>query len=203
MSDDRVIANAEKVNKIVSLFSEPRKTLVENMLKGPVGTAYFTSPASTRDDYHSAYPGGLVEHSLNVLKHLMKLTEAMAPGRYSKETLAFVALFHDLGKSGDGDVEYYVQTDAKWKKDRGEHYEVNLNCKFMPVSERSIYILQKNGLQLDFDEYVAIRLNDGQYIDENRRWKMKEPDLAILLHWADLWATRSEKPVRNSSGGTE
>lgn len=34
-------------------------------------TDFFTAPASTR--FHGAYPGGLVEHSINVAMHLFDL----------------------------------------------------------------------------------------------------------------------------------
>jgi hypothetical protein len=40
---------------------------------------------------------------------------------------------------------------------------------------------------------LAIRLNDGQYVRENEPYRNREPELALLLHWADMWASRQEK----------
>ena len=54
-------------------------------------------------------------------------------------------------------------------------------------------MLQKHGIELTSDEHLAIRLNDGQYDETNKSYRMKEPELALLLHWADMWATKMEK----------
>jgi len=43
------------------------------------------------------------------------------------------------------------------------------------------------------DEMLAIRLNDGQYADENAPYKLKEPMLADVVHMADLISTKQEK----------
>ena len=64
---------------------------------------FFTSPASAR--YHGAYAGGLCEHSLNVYHCL---TDYLARERvtdlygleYSPESIALVALLHDVCKIG-------------------------------------------------------------------------------------------------------
>ena len=60
---------------------------------------FFTAPASAR--YHGSYAGGLCEHSLNVY-HCLK--DYLARERvtdlygleYSQESIALVALLHDL-----------------------------------------------------------------------------------------------------------
>ena len=62
---------------------------------------FFTAPASTR--FHSAYAGGLLDHSLNVYHCLkdylqrprVKETYGLNP---SDETVAIVSLLHDLCK---------------------------------------------------------------------------------------------------------
>ena len=61
---------------------------------------FFTAPASSR--FHSSYEGGLLDHSLNVYDCLvayMNSEKAKQLGfEYSDETLAIVALLHDLCK---------------------------------------------------------------------------------------------------------
>ena len=178
---------------LVDMLPEERKTKVKQMMEGKVGEAYFTAPASSREEFHSCYPGGLLVHSLNVVKYLLSISKSLCKERYEESQLVFVGLFHDLGKVGDGDNEYYVPNPSDWHRNKGMLYEVNKACVHMPTSERGLYVLQKHGITLTPDEYLAIRLNDGQYDDTNKSYRMKEPELALLLHWADMWATKTEK----------
>ena len=60
-------------------------------------TAWLTAPASTR--FHLAKPGGLVEHSVNVVQTLLKLRDEFAQD-LSVESCVIVALYNDLGKVG-------------------------------------------------------------------------------------------------------
>ena len=57
---------------------------------------FFTAPASAK--YHGSYEGGLVEHSLNVYNALTKLLTIYPEIQVSDESVAIVALFHDLCK---------------------------------------------------------------------------------------------------------
>lgn len=180
-------------DSLVQMMPEPRQRFVRAMMDGPVGQSYFVAPASSRVDFHSCFPGGLLVHSLNLTKWLKKLAITLAPGKYDDATLAFVGLFHDLGKAGDGEEEYYVPHPSDWHRGKGMLYEVNKRCVHMPTSERGLYILQKNGIQVTTDEYLAIRLNDGQYVEENKGYRMKEPELALLVHWADRYSCEKEK----------
>lgn len=60
---------------------------------------FYEAPASAR--HHLAVPGGLCEHSLNVYDRLCRfLREEYGDScPYTEETIAVVALFHDLCKA--------------------------------------------------------------------------------------------------------
>lgn len=193
---EKVQQNMEEVFELVTQIPTARQKLVKTMLDGPVGDEYFVAPASSNTGFHLCEVGGLARHSLNVVRNLLKIADTFAPDRWSVGKLIFCGLFHDLGKVGDGKAPYYVPTTEEWKIRRGSLYEYNKACVAMPTSERGLYILQQHGIVLDHEEYLAIRLNDGQYAEENRWYSMKEPELALLVHMADLWSTRSEKPDR-------
>lgn len=193
LTDEEILKNNETVLKLVDIMPEPRRTLVRKMLDGKIGEAYFTAPASSREEFHACYVGGLCQHSLNLVRNLKNLTDALCPGKYDKSTLAFVGLFHDLGKVGDGENEYYIPNPSDWHRNKGMLYEINKKCIYMPTSERGLYILQMLGITVTDEEYLAIRLNDGMYDDTNKSYKMKEPELALLVHWADMWSTKQEK----------
>ena len=80
---------------------------------------FFTCPASAR--YHGAYEGGLCDHSLNVYDCLcafLDSPQAKALGfHYSEESVALVALLHDLCKAGCYKVSSRNVKDEKgvWK----------------------------------------------------------------------------------------
>ena len=71
---------------------------------------FFTAPASTK--YHSAYEGGLAQHSLNVY-HCLKdylererVRDTYGVKGYTDEQIALVALLHDICKTDFYKVDY-------------------------------------------------------------------------------------------------
>ena len=195
ISNDQKVKNVEIVNKLIVSFDSDRCKKVLKMLDGPIGEEYFLAPASSREDYHACYPGGLCQHSLNVVKYLKSIADALCPGRYDDKTLAFVGLFHDLGKAGDGMTRRYVPNESRWHRERGMLYErfPPKEMEWTTHADGSIYVLQKNGIILSHEEWVAIKTHDGLYRDENKPYRHNNPNLALLLHWADMWSCMSEK----------
>ncbi len=150
-------------------------------------------PASLKKTFHGAYPGGLVSHSLNVMKNCYKLFQVYPDFKVNKSELFFVCLFHDIGKLGDLTEERYVPQSSDWHARQGNVYEYNAKMKFMPVPQMSLYLLQSFGIKMSYDEYVSILIHDGPNLEENRQYCMKEPALALLLHQADRIACEQEK----------
>jgi hypothetical protein len=159
-------------------------------------TDFFTAPASTR--YHGSYEGGLLEHSLNVYNRLVfEMNTVIGEGWeeiYSPETIAIVALFHDLCK-----IDRYVLTE-KWRKDEDgqweayDAYDYNKEKAEMGHGAQSVYYLQKF-IQLTEIEAQAIYWHMGAYdispysslanCSETFKWN----PLAFLVHRADMAAT--------------
>lgn len=179
------------ITTVLEFLPEPRHSAVRRMLDGPVGEQFMTAPASTRRAFHNAYPCGLVAHSLSVVTNAVKIAQALAPGRWQTQQLMFCGLFHDLGKAGSPGKPYYVPAQEEWKRRREEHYDVS-GDEFMPPSEKAVWLLQTHGVVLSHEEYAAIRLSDGMTAS-NREWEFREPDLALVIHWADHWSMRTEK----------
>ena len=65
----------------------------------------------------------------------------------------------------------------------------------MTVPHRGVWLCQHFGLKLSQDEWLAIVLNDGQYAEENAKYKMKEPRLVDIVHIADVLSTKQEKEL--------
>lgn len=131
---------------------------------------FFTAPASAR--YHSAYEGGLCEHSLNVydcLKDYLERTRVaeLYGQRYSEETIALVALLHDVCKVGcyKPGTRNVKGEDGRWQQVPTYFYEDPLPYGH---GEKSVYII--NGfLRLSREEAMAIRWHMGFSGDEDKR----------------------------------
>ena len=131
---------------------------IEGLLAWLENSDFFTAPASTR--FHGNYIGGLCEHSLNVYNEILKLNELYNCG-YSNETLAIVALFHDVCK-----INFYKQSprNVKNKEGKWEEKQVWEIEEKIPLGhgEKSCIILQWY-LKLDLEELLAIRWHMGGF----------------------------------------
>lgn len=65
----------------------------------------------------------------------------------------------------------------------------------MSVPHRGLYMLQRFGVRLTHEEFLAILLHDGPYEKMNDYYSMKELDIVVLAHHVDLLATRYEKDL--------
>ena len=154
---------------------------------------FFTSPASAR--FHGAYEGGLLEHSLNVYDCLCDyVSRERAKNLYnmnfSDETLAIVALLHDVCK-----INCYKQGYRNVKDETGAWQRVptfEFDDK-MPYGhgEKSVYII--NGyMRLSREEAFAIRYHMGFSGVEDARsvgQAFEMYPLAFALSVADMEAT--------------
>jgi hypothetical protein len=61
-------------------------------------TDYFWAPASSKPKYHGCWPGGLVQHSLNVV-HTMEHFNTHFGLKISAQSIFIVGAYHDLGKT--------------------------------------------------------------------------------------------------------
>jgi len=191
LSPEDIASNFDKYRSFMEKLgdrSEAALALVDHL-----GERLALCPASSRKDFHAAFPGGLVDHSLRVLSNALKLCKAFG-WDIPKESLITGCLLHDIGKCGDEDQDYYLPQTDSWRVDKlGEFYTHNKEMQYMTVPDRGVWLCQHFGLKLTKEEFLAIKLNDGQYAEENSPYKMKEPTLAVAVHMADLAATREEK----------
>ncbi|MBQ8526443.1 MAG: HD domain-containing protein [Clostridia bacterium] len=153
---------------------------------------FFMAPASAR--YHSSYDGGLAQHSINVYHCL---ADYMARPRVrntyalecSDETIAIVALLHDLCKIGCYKAGVRnVKENGVWKQVPTYNFDDP-----MPYGhgEKSVYII--NGyMRLSREEAFAIRYHMGFSGSEEKGAVGKAFEmfpLAFALSTADMEAT--------------
>jgi hypothetical protein len=158
-------------------------------------------PASSKIHYHSCFEGGYVFHVMNVITagaKLNKVWQEMGVNlTYSDEELVFSLLNHDIGKMGDENYPYYVPNPSAWHvKNQGAVYTINQDLSPMPVPDRSIYLLQRHGIEMSYNEMIAIKTHDGLYSEGNKEYLMDytKPfsSLLYIVHQADIIASRIE-----------
>ena len=165
--------------------------LLEYLLSGK--SDFFTAPASTR--YHGAYEGGLCEHSMNVYHCLRSYLERERVKdeyglEYSDETIAIVALLHDICK-----VNLYKTSKRNKKDETGKwvevpFYEYNDTLPY-GHGEKSVYIIS-GFMRLSREEAMAIRWHMGFSGEENVNTIGKALEmypLALATNIADMEAT--------------
>ena len=205
LSADQISANWDIfMSNIDTYISEPRRSKLKEFYN-KYQERIMMMPASNKKEYHSAFPGGYVDHVNRVVLGAMKFHALWAEmgcdtSTYTLEELAFSAINHDLGKMGDENYEAYIpQTDA-WRKDKlGEDYTFNTKLAFASVPDRSLFLLMSNDIKYTFNEMVAIQTHDGLYDEANKKYLMGympelKPRTALpyILHQADMMAARIE-----------
>jgi hypothetical protein len=162
-------------------------------------------PASHKKEYHSAFPGGYVDHVNRVVDASLKIYDVwsefeMDRSTFTIEELVFSAINHDLGKMGDEEHESYIPQTDNWRREKlGEEYMHNKAIAFAAVPDRGLFLLQQHDIKYSFNEMVAIQTHDGLYDPANEKYlKSFMPEtkprtsLPFILHQADMMAARIE-----------
>mgnify|MGYP003973017881 CR=1 FL=1 len=213
LTAEKIQANYEKHLKIVDTYIGDRKDSIKEMLSHMEET-YVMAPASGKTWYHNAFAGGYVDHVNRVVEYAVKqsrLYEEMGGTvDYTEEELVFAALFHDLGKIGDGDQPNYIPQTDKWRQDKlSEMYTFNPDLQFMLIPDRSLFILQKFGIKVNQNEFLGIRCHDGVFDKANEAYffshvesSRQKTSIISVLHTADFLASKVEYDMWKANGGT-
>lgn len=187
------MSRLENREKFMELMRKTERAGVEDMLKWLDTTDFYSAPASTR--YHGSYPGGLVQHTLNVayeLKQLVDFYEVEIP----KDSILICALGHDFCK-----INTYRETivnvppqrtkSGKWEQQQGYKKDEYLK---LGHGAKSLSTLQDFITLKDYEKeaiYWHMGAFDlGQYNNINDLSKtFEENPLAFLLHIADMCVT--------------
>lgn len=151
------------------------RTLVEKLV--PMG--FFIAPASMR--FHSAYPGGLFEHSRMVTLALLELTSSLSLQWIRKESPYLVGMLHDLCKCD----QYEQSEDGSFSHRPGQNL-----CGH---GDKSV-ILAQQLLPLTEEEILCIRWHMGAYCDKTE-WgylgtAIEQYPNVLYTHTADMIASR-------------
>lgn len=171
--------------RIKEMLRSTNREGVEELIEYMEQSGFFTCPASTK--YHMAKQGGLAEHSLNVMNIALDVAKTM--GYENRDSIIIVSLLHDLGKTGQFGKPLYVDNVLKTGISKAQPYKTNPELKALPHEITSIVEAFKR-IELTEDEQMAICYHNGLYGDFRYEIQGKENELYLILHFADMWASR-------------
>lgn len=185
----------EMQEQFVSIFTKHiKREGSDNLLDWLITTDFFTCPASSK--FHSAYEGGLCEHSIKVFNRFVKLL-TMEYGenftdKISMESVAIISLLHDLCKVNFYKTEYRnVKVDGQWIQ--VPYYTIEDSLPY-GHGEKSVYIIS-GFMKLTREEAMAINWHSGGFDERVRGGSYAMADAyykfptAMLFHSADIMAT--------------
>lgn len=155
---------------------------------------FFIAPASTK--FHGAEEGGLCMHSMCVGKQLFKLAQLYDTQKeYTPETLAIVALFHDLCKIGcyKPDTRNVKNEYDQWEKVPCFKWEEQFH--YGGHGDKSVFLVMEH-MALTREEASAINTHMGFAGVSNVGTVSdvyNDNLLAWMLHVADEAATYIDK----------
>lgn len=196
--------------KFIKLLTETceysaRDLQADNLILALEQGGFFKSPCS--GGFHLCKEGGLLEHSLNVAAIAIDISETLGYG--NKDSVIIAALLHDVGKMGQYGKANYVPnlvkdgrvTKAdpvqKYKISDTKPFETNKELLYVDHEIRSIQIVSQY-LDLTEEESFAILYHNGMYSNLKYALNGKETPLQMIIHFADLWASRVVENVKEA-----
>lgn len=135
----------------------------KELLKWLLSSDFFTAPASTK--FHSAYEGGLAEHSLKVYKRFLKMIISEYGDNYtnviSNESIALIGLLHDVCKVNCYKVDYRNVKDENGNWTKQPYYTFDEELPY-GHGEKSVYIIS-SFVKLTREEAIVINWHMGGF----------------------------------------
>ena len=183
--------------RIIKLLLSTKRDGMASLLAWMEINGFFTSPCSTQ--HHLSCEGGLAKHSLNVWNLMTDMADTLLSEEERKEmyqSIIICSLLHDIGKAGQfgkpGYVENYLSKrdkDGNPIRSEAKPYVANAELLNVPHEIRALAIISKF-IDLTEEEQFAILYHNGLYGDLKYQISGKETKLYMLLHFADMWASR-------------
>jgi len=176
---------------VIECLKKTNREGIEDLIQHMEDIGYFTAPCS--GSYHLAKEGGLMEHSFHVLGLAENLAvKWLGTTEYKKlyPSIVLCALLHDLGKCGDFGKPNYVPNVLKsGKTSDSKPYTTNPDLLYVDHEIRSIKIAAMF-IDLTEEEEHAILYHNGLYGNLKYAIQGKETPLYMIIHFADMWASR-------------
>ena len=149
--------------KFIEIYTQNiKREGADKLLEYLLTSDFFTAPASAR--FHNSFEGGLCDHSLNVYECLVSYLDTARAKEtfgfsYSDESIAIVALLHDLCKIAVYKKGFRNVKDEKGQWQRVDTFEYDDQLPY-GHGEKSVYIIS-GYMRLTREEAFAIRYHMG------------------------------------------
>lgn len=174
-------------DKIIELLKETGRAGIIDLIDAMEEGGFFEAPCST--DKHLSREGGLAEHSLNVYITMLDINRALRAD-LPDDSLIICGILHDLGKMGDhGKANYEPNILKSGARSAAKPFVTNKELIYLPHEIRSTMIAERY-IELTESEEAAILWHNGLYGQFKYDIPGKETPLYMVLHWADMWASR-------------
>lgn len=171
-------------SKFIEYLQTTERNGIDELINKLDEWEFFTAPASS--NHHCNHVGGLVEHSLNVLKYALDIADVMSLPCI--DSVVICALGHDIGKSNGYYVPNYLVSGHQSEK---KPFKINPNLRNKDHALRGILMLAPV-FKLLPEELDAILFHMGFYERSSADyWKNPSP-LSMCIHYADMMATKYE-----------
>jgi len=164
----------ETYSRILRRFNDQA---INGMLED-LGERLCVAPANPRIEQYGCFPGGLIASQMEVLRLMRSLNE-FHENTCDVKSVFKVALLHDIGRIGTADIDWLSEQDSDWHHERGFHFKASFDIPELTHVQRTLFFLQKYGVSLTEEEYMAILSVD----DNNARNKLG----SILLHSREMY----------------
>lgn len=183
--------------KIKELLLSTKREGIENLIVHMEEHGFFKAPCSTQ--YHLAKEEGTAEHSLNVFEIAEEIARVLYPD-IPRDSLIICSLLHDIGKMGQFGKPNYVPNMLKGRATKAnpnpepyqstaKPYISNPELLYIDHEVRALSIISKF-IDLTEEEQQAILWHNGLYGSFKYQIQGNETPLYLILHYADMWASR-------------
>lgn len=175
---------------VVDSLMKTKREGMEDLIAYMEDCGFFEAPCS--GSYHLACELGLVQHTRNVMQYAEKLGVSLLGGAKYNEiqnSVIIAAALHDLGKMGQFEKPHYIPNVLKSGKPAAKPYSKNPDLLYVDHEIRSVAIASMF-IDLTEEEQFAILYHNGMYGPLKYSLQGKETPLYMIVHWADMWASR-------------
>lgn len=176
---------------VVESLMKTKREGMEDLIAYMEDCGFFSAPCS--GGYHLACEFGLVHHTRHVMELAEKIGVSLLGGaEYNKihDSVVIAAALHDLGKMGQFEKPNYIPNTLKGDKSSAtKPFKTNPDLLYVDHEIRSVAIASMF-IDLTEEEQFAILYHNGMYGPLKYSLQGKETPLYMLIHWADMWATK-------------
>lgn len=141
-------------NKEIFLSKVKKYSIFNESLLNELGEELFISPSHISEDFKYSYPGGLIEHIIQITTYMIKLNNLLPESKkIDDETIIKTVFLSQIGKCG-----MFKVNSNEWAKKNGKFYEYSKQNVILKYNERSLYMIQKYNISISESQYQAISM---------------------------------------------